>query len=90
MRANKQPIVIRSKQSQRLISIEISSANNSGGLWAEASDTSAKVDCLIVTTEVPFESIFDFEGSLNDAVEAYFATATALRSNSRHRANRPV
>ena len=43
---------------------------------AEASEISAKVDCLMVTTEVPFESSFDFEGSLNDAVETYFATAT--------------
>ena len=45
-------------------------------LMAEASEISAKVDCLMVTTEVPFESSFDFEGSLNDAVETYFATAT--------------
>ena len=42
----------------------------------EASEISAKVDYLMVTTEVPFECPFDFEGSINDAVEAYFATVT--------------
>lgn len=45
-------------------------------LMKEASDISAKVDYLMVTTEVPFECPFDFEGSINDAVEAYFATVT--------------
>lgn len=45
-------------------------------LMKEASDISAKVDYLMVTTEVPFECPFDFEGSINDAVETYFATVT--------------
>lgn len=45
-------------------------------LMKEASEISAKVDYLMVTTEVPFECPFDFEGSINDAVETYFATVT--------------
>ena len=43
-------------------------------LITEANSTSNYVDKAMVTTDVTYESIFDFDGSLSDAVETYFST----------------
>lgn len=44
-------------------------------LITEANSASNYVDKAMVTTDVTYESIFDFDGSLSDAVETYFSTA---------------